>query len=140
MMQLLISSEKDGILCPIPQHPLYSASIALHGGTLVPYFLDEASGWGLETSELKKQLEDAKSKGINVRALVVINPGNPTAQVLAEDNQWQIVDFCKQEGLVLLADEVYQENVYIPDKEFHSFKKVSRSMGYGEQDIALIPC
>ncbi|KAB2611027.1 alanine aminotransferase 2 [Pyrus ussuriensis x Pyrus communis] len=138
MMQLLISSEKDGILCPIPQYPLYSASIALHGGTLVPYFLDEASGWGLETSELKKQLEDAKSKGINVRALVVINPGNPTGQVLAEDNQRQIVDFCKQEGLVLLADEVYQENVYIPDKEFHSFKKVSRSMGYGEQDISLV--
>ncbi|KAM1717085.1 hypothetical protein COP2_025236 [Malus domestica] len=138
MMQLLISSEKDGILCPIPQYPLYSASIALHGGTLVPYFLDEASGWGLETSELKKQLEDAKSKGINVRALVVINPGNPTGQVLAEDNQRQIVDFCKQEGLVLLADEVYQQNVYVPDKEFHSFKKVSRSMGYGEQDISLV--
>jgi aspartate/methionine/tyrosine aminotransferase len=47
----------------------------------VPYYLDEATGWGLEISELKKQLEDAKSKGINVRALVVINPGNPTGQV-----------------------------------------------------------
>lgn len=35
MMQLLLSSEKDGILCPIPQYPLYSASIALHGGSLV---------------------------------------------------------------------------------------------------------
>lgn len=47
----------------------------------VPYYLDEATGWGLEISELKKQLEDAKSKGITVRALVVINPGNPTGQV-----------------------------------------------------------
>ncbi|XP_062087948.1 alanine aminotransferase 2 [Humulus lupulus] len=138
MMQLLITSEKDGILCPIPQYPLYSASIALHGGTLVPYYLEEASGWGLEISELKKQLEDAKSKGINVRALVVINPGNPTGQVLAEGNQRDIVEFCKQEGLVLLADEVYQENVYVPDKKFHSFKKVSRSMGYGEADISLV--
>ncbi|KAL6144391.1 hypothetical protein ACLB2K_055084 [Fragaria x ananassa] len=138
MMTLLIRSEKDGILCPIPQYPLYSASIALHGGTLVPYYLDEASGWGLEISDLKKQLEDARSKGVSVRALVVINPGNPTGQVLAEDNQRQIVEFCKQEGLVLLADEVYQENVYVPDKEFHSFKKVTRSMGYGENDIALV--
>ncbi|KAL5579674.1 hypothetical protein UlMin_012116 [Ulmus minor] len=138
MMQLLIRSEEDGILCPIPQYPLYSASIALHGGTLVPYYLDEATGWGLETSELKKQLDAAKSKGISVRALVVINPGNPTGQVLAEENQRQIVEFCKQEGLVLLADEVYQENVYVPDKQFHSFKKVSRSMGYGEDDIALV--
>jgi alanine transaminase len=138
MMQLLISSEKDGILCPIPQYPLYSASITLHGGSLVPYFLNEETGWGLEVSELKKQLEDAKSKGISVRALVVINPGNPTGQVLAEENQRKIVEFCKQEGLVLLADEVYQENIYVPEKKFHSFKQVSRSMGYGEEDISLV--
>ncbi|XP_051147667.1 alanine aminotransferase 2-like [Andrographis paniculata] len=138
MMQLLIRSKKDGILCPIPQYPLYSASIALHGGTLVPYYLDEATGWGMEISELKSQLETARSKGIDVRALVVINPGNPTGQVLAEDNQRQIVDFCKKEGLVLLADEVYQENVYVPDKKFHSFKKVARSLGYGEKDISLV--
>ncbi|XP_040964515.1 alanine aminotransferase 1, mitochondrial [Gossypium hirsutum] len=138
MMQLLIRSEKDGILCPIPQYPLYSASIALHGGTLVPYYLDEATGWGLEVSELKKQLQEAKSNGITVRALVVINPGNPTGQVLAEENQKAIVEFCKEEGLVLLADEVYQENVYVPEKKFHSFKKVARSMGYGEKDIHLV--
>ncbi|KAB5564049.1 hypothetical protein DKX38_004103 [Salix brachista] len=138
MMQLLIRSEKDGILCPIPQYPLYSASIALHGGTLVPYYLDEATGWGLEVSELKKQLADTKSKGITPRAVVVINPGNPTGQVLAEDNQRGIVEFCKQEGLILLADEVYQENVYVPEKKFHSFKKVARSMGYGEKDISIV--
>ncbi|KMZ65714.1 Alanine aminotransferase 2, mitochondrial [Zostera marina] len=138
MMQLLIRSEKDGILCPIPQYPLYSASIALHGGTLVPYYLDEATGWGLEVSELKKQLDDARSKGMTVRALVVINPGNPTGQVLAEDNQKEIVEFCKNEGLVLLADEVYQQNVYVDDKKFNSFKKITRSMGYGEEDVALV--
>eukprot|EP00262_Sarcandra_glabra_P009989 TRINITY_DN24838_c0_g1_i1.p1 TRINITY_DN24838_c0_g1~~TRINITY_DN24838_c0_g1_i1.p1 ORF type:complete len:517 (+),score=91.14 TRINITY_DN24838_c0_g1_i1:133-1683(+) len=138
MMQLLLRSEKDGILCPIPQYPLYSASIALHGGTLVPYYLDEATGWGLEVSEVKKQLEDARSKGVAVRALVVINPGNPTGQVLAEDNQREIVEFCKKEGLVLLADEVYQENIYVDDKKFNSFKKIARSMGYGEDDIALV--
>ncbi|KZV32567.1 alanine aminotransferase 2 [Dorcoceras hygrometricum] len=138
MMQLLIRSEKDGILCPIPQYPLYSASIALHGGTLVPYYLDEEAGWGLEISDLKNQLETARSKGVCVRALVVINPGNPTGQVLAEDNLKQIVEFCKKEGLVLLADEVYQENIYVPDKQFHSFKKVARSMGYGEKDLSLV--
>ncbi|PPD68080.1 hypothetical protein GOBAR_DD35043 [Gossypium barbadense] len=72
----------------------------------VLYYLDEATGWGLEVSELKKQLQEAKSNGITVRALVVINPGNPTGQVLAEENQKAIVEFCKEEGLVLLADEV----------------------------------
>lgn len=47
----------------------------------MPYYLDEATGWGLEISELKKQLETARSEGTVVRALVVINPGNPTGQV-----------------------------------------------------------
>ncbi|CAN6206090.1 unnamed protein product [Urochloa humidicola] len=138
MMQLLIRSEKDGILCPIPQYPLYSASIALRGGSLVPYFLDEETGWGLEVDELKKQLEEARSKGITVRALVVINPGNPTGQVLGEENQKKIVEFCKNEGLVLLADEVYQDNVYVEDKQFHSFKKVARSLGYTDDDLPLV--
>ncbi|KAJ0578069.1 putative alanine transaminase [Helianthus annuus] len=60
---------------------IYSASIALHGGTLVHYYLDEATGWGLGVSELKKQLEAARHK-----------------RVLAEENQRQIIDFCKKEG------------------------------------------
>ncbi|KAI9088278.1 hypothetical protein K1719_029999 [Acacia pycnantha] len=72
----------------------------------VPYYLNEATGWGLEIPKLKNQLETAKSKGINVRALAVINSGNPTGQVLSEENQRDIVKFCKEEGLVLLADEV----------------------------------
>uniref|UniRef100_A0A3Q7FWK2 alanine transaminase n=1 Tax=Solanum lycopersicum TaxID=4081 RepID=A0A3Q7FWK2_SOLLC len=138
MMQLLIGSENDGILCPIPQYPLYSASITLHGGTHISYYLDEETGWALEISELENQLKTARSRGVNVKALVVINPGNPTGRVLAEANQREIVEFCRKEGLVLLADEVYQENVYAPDKQFHSFKKISRSMGFGEKDISLV--
>ncbi|CAN6219514.1 unnamed protein product [Urochloa humidicola] len=138
MLELLIKSEKDGILCPIPQYPLYSASIALRGGSLVPYFLDEETGWGLEVDELKKQLEEARSKGITVRALVVINPGNPTGQVLGEESQKKIVEFCKNEGLVLLADEVYQDNIYVEDKQFHSFKKIARSLGYTDDDLPLV--
>ncbi|CAI9755242.1 unnamed protein product [Fraxinus pennsylvanica] len=98
----------------------------------------EKDGWGLEISELKNQLETAKSKSITVRAVVAINPGNPTGQVLAESNQREIVDFCKNEGLVLLADEVYHENVCVPDEKFHSFKKVSQSTKYGEEDIPLV--
>ena len=106
MMQLLIGSENDGILCPIPQYPLYSASITLHGGTHISYYLDEETGWALEISELENQLKTARSRGVNVKALVVINPGNPTGRVLAEANQREIVEFCRKEGLVLLADEV----------------------------------
>ncbi|KAG2322447.1 hypothetical protein Bca52824_015660 [Brassica carinata] len=56
-------------------------------------------------------------------------------KVLSEENQRDIVEFCKKEGLVLLADEVYQENVYVPDKKYHS---LARSLEYGEKDIALV--
>ncbi|CAL4941572.1 unnamed protein product [Urochloa decumbens] len=138
IMQLLIRNEKDGILCPVPQYPLYSASIALHGGALVPYYLSESKGWAMEISELKKQLKDAHSKGIDVRALVVINPANPTGQVLSEDNQYAIVKFCKTEGLILLADEVYQDNIFVDNVKFSSFKKITRLMGYSEDDLPLI--
>jgi len=138
MMQLLIRSHEDGILCPLPEYPLYSASIILHGGTMVPYNLTEDRGWGLEIFEVKRCLEEARSAGLTVRAMVVINPGNPTGQVLSITNQEEIVEFCRKEGLVILADEVYQDNVYVENKKFHSFKKVARSLGYDEMDLSLV--
>nr|GFA31601.1 alanine aminotransferase 2-like [Tanacetum cinerariifolium] len=88
------------------------------------FYLDEATRWGPEISELNKQLETTRQKGIVVRALV-----------LAEENQRQIMDFCKKEGLVLLADKVYQDNVYALDITFNSFKKICCSMGYSDKDI-----
>ncbi|CAI7789462.1 unnamed protein product [Closterium sp. NIES-54] len=78
MLNVLIRNEKDGILCPIPQYPLYSASIALLGGTLVPYYLDESQGWGLDMAELKQSCEDARSKGIEV----AMSMGEPYASSL----------------------------------------------------------
>lgn len=54
---------------------------------LVLYFLDEETGWALEVDELKKQLEEARSKGISVRALVVINPENPTGQACCSETK-----------------------------------------------------
>jgi len=128
-LKLLIRQNTDGIMIPIPQYPLYSASIPLFGGVSVPYYLDEDENWGLETKELKKSVEEARKNGIDPRALVVINPGNPTGACLTVDNMKEIIKFCVNEGLVLLADEVYQENVYIKDKNpFNSFKKVLYKM------------
>lgn len=59
-----------------------------------------------------------------MRALVVINPGNPCGQVLSRENQEGILKFCQEEGLLLMADEVYQDNIYAPDKSWQSFKQV----------------
>ncbi|KAJ1289793.1 hypothetical protein BS78_02G191800 [Paspalum vaginatum] len=106
MMQIHIRSHEDGILCPLPEFPLYSGSIILHGGIMVPYNRTEYCGWGLEIFEVKRCLEEARSAGLTVRAMVVINPGNPTGQVLSITNQEEIVEFCRKEGLVILADEV----------------------------------
>ncbi|KAM3257578.1 hypothetical protein ACQJBY_049719 [Aegilops geniculata] len=137
-MQILIRSQEDGILCPLPEYPLYSASIILHGGTMVPYNLSEDGDWGLEIFEVKRCLEEARIAGLTVRAMVIINPGNPTGQVLSVTNQEEIVEFCRKEGLVMLADEVYQDNVYVEDRKFHSFKEVARSLGYDENDISIV--
>ncbi|XP_006660651.1 alanine aminotransferase 2-like [Oryza brachyantha] len=138
MMQILIRSPEDGILCPLPDYPLYSASIILHGGTMVPYNLTEDSGWGLEIFEVKRCLEDSRASGLTVRAMVVINPGNPTGQVMSITNQEEIVEFCRKEGLVILADEVYQDNVYTENKKFNSFKKVARSLGYDHNELSIV--
>lgn len=119
----------DGILAPIPQYPLYSALASLLNGSLEPYYLDESKGWGCSLDNLKQSLADANAKGVSVRALVVINPGNPTGQVLEEANMRDIVTFCCENDICLLADEVYQENIYKEGAKFVSFRKVAHDMG-----------
>ena len=59
------------MLCPIPQYPLYSATIQLVGGTLVPYYLNEESNWALDIEDLKQQVAIARAKGITVRNCIV---------------------------------------------------------------------
>lgn len=124
VLYAMIRGKTDGVMVPIPQYPLYSASIALYGGELVPYYLDEANGWALDINELKKSLNTARSKGILCRALVFINPGNPTGQCLTEDNIRDLITFCYDNQLVLCADEVYQENIYNSTRPFISARKV----------------
>eukprot|EP00887_Chlorella_sp_A99_P000540 scaffold17.g540.t1 len=135
MMDALIAGEGDAILTPIPQYPLYSAAITLKGATLAPYYLDESQDWELSVESLQEAADAAKQQGKAVRALVVINPGNPTGQVLERANQEEIIRFCQRERLVLMADEVYQANIYAASKKFHSFKKVLRDMGPEYQSL-----
>ena len=78
---------------------------------------------------LEESLQRALDAGIDVNSFVLINPGNPTGQVLTRSNLHDIVEFCSHHNLVLLADEVYQENVYAPDAEFVSAKRAAAEMG-----------
>lgn len=63
---------------PIPQYPLYSALLTLDGGTMVKYYLKEDRNWGISPEDIQQRIMSAKDLGINVRGMVVINPGNPT--------------------------------------------------------------
>ncbi|KAG2494152.1 hypothetical protein HYH03_007788 [Edaphochlamys debaryana] len=128
-LNAMIRHERDSILVPIPQYPLYSASIRLYGGSLVGYYLDEKAGWGLSAEELRRSLKEARDEGKLVRGLVFINPGNPTGQCLSRDNLAELIKFCYEERIVLMADEVYQENVYQDERPFVSAKKVLWEMG-----------
>lgn len=112
-------------MIPIPQYPIYSALIALLGGRQVGYMLDEQSSWAVTRDELDRRLDEAKTTGLKVKALAIINPGNPTGQVLDRQTLETICKFCAANGIVLLADEVYQRNIYAPGKEFLSAKKIA---------------
>ena len=73
-------------MIPIPQYPIYSATCELLGLHQVGYYLDESKGWDLTMGELERSLEEAKAHDINVNSFVLINPGNPTGQVLSEES------------------------------------------------------
>eukprot|EP00579_Thalassiosira_antarctica_P005836 CAMPEP_0201894500 /NCGR_PEP_ID=MMETSP0902-20130614/40834_1 /ASSEMBLY_ACC=CAM_ASM_000551 /TAXON_ID=420261 /ORGANISM="Thalassiosira antarctica, Strain CCMP982" /LENGTH=538 /DNA_ID=CAMNT_0048426559 /DNA_START=1 /DNA_END=1617 /DNA_ORIENTATION=+ len=134
LMTALIKDSSCGIMIPIPQYPLYSATLDLLGGHKVGYYMDEESGWGLNMEELERSLADAKAKGINVAGLVLINPGNPTGQVSSPDEVKEVVKFCARHNLVLLSDEVYQENIYREGDEFFSARRAADELGMIKDD------
>ncbi len=135
VLRLLIAGPKDGILIPIPQYPLYSATIALYEGTAVPYELDEAADWAFSRATLEAAHAAAVARGIRPRAIVVINPGNPTGAVLDEKNVEAVLEFAHAHDLAVLADEVYQENVYRAGARFVSFAKVLARLGWSEVSL-----
>ena len=134
-LRMLISGPQDGIMVPIPQYPLYSATITLYEGKQVNYYLDEHNNWKLSRQMLEESIVEARRFGVKVKAIVVINPGNPSGSVLDEENIKMIIQFAREHDLTILADEVYQENVYAPSMKFVSFARVMAEMNV--HDIAL---
>lgn len=132
-----LDGKPSGVMIPIPQYPLYSATLAEFGLSQIGYYLNEENKWGLDISELDRALNESR-RTCNPRVLVVINPGNPTGQVLTRANIEDIIRFAYKNRLFLLADEVYQDNVYDKDSAFHSFKKVMTEMGepYCKMELA----
>jgi aspartate/methionine/tyrosine aminotransferase len=131
VLNLLITEKTDGVMIPIPQYPLYSASIKMFGGTQVNYYPDEEKDWALNKSILENAYTKAEGEGIKVKAIVVINPGNPTGAILDEKSIRDVLEFAQAHRLAIIADEVYQENLY--GGEFISFAK---ALG-AEKDLPL---
>ncbi|KAM3841020.1 alanine aminotransferase 1 isoform 1-T1 [Vipera latastei] len=131
ILKLLVSGEgssRTGVMIPIPQYPLYSATLAELHAQQINYYLDEDNGWALNTEELRRALVQAR-RHCQPRVLCVINPGNPTGQVQSRKCIEEVIRFAWEEHLFLMADEVYQDNVYAEGSKFHSFKKVLFEMG-----------
>lgn len=131
----LLKERTNGFMIPIPQYPLYSATISLYGGTQIGYYLDESTNWQLNEDALEASIGKAKSEGIHPVAIAVINPGNPTGSVLTYKNIQMVIRFAKRHNLSIMADEVYQENVYEANSKFYSFAKVMHDMN--ESDVTL---
>lgn len=136
-LQALITSPNDGILCPIPHYPLYSAMLTVLNGHFVGYYMNEEDGWGFDIDNVREVYKDAVENGINIRAISVINPGNPTGQSLRFSDVVNVLKFAKEKRLVVLVDEVYQDNIYI-DKPFIPFRKVSQDMKFNVSIIIYI--
>ncbi|EAX90129.1 aminotransferase, classes I and II family protein [Trichomonas vaginalis G3] len=137
VLKMLISDPSVGILTPFPTYPLYTAEITLNNGRIVPYYLKESAQWAMDVEELEDAYSNAQKEGINVKAIVIINPGNPTGSVMTAQQMRQVVDFCEQNNILIIADEVYQYNIYNPERPFISFKKIIAEMKSSVQLISM---
>ncbi|KAF2463106.1 PLP-dependent transferase [Lindgomyces ingoldianus] len=126
LLHIICQKPSTGILVPIPQYPLYTATLAVLDAVCVPYYLEEARAWGTDLEAIRNSYSKAVSEGTDVKAIVIINPGNPTGASLPAEDIKAVLKFAAEKKLVVIADEVYQTNVFIG--EFISFKKALRDL------------
>ncbi|UNC00410.1 pyridoxal phosphate-dependent aminotransferase [Mycolicibacterium boenickei] len=96
----------DQVLIPAPDYPLWTASTALAGGTPVHYMCDETQGWNPDVADIESKITE------RTKALVVINPNNPTGAVYSRETLEQMVELARKHQLLLLADEIYDKILY----------------------------
>ncbi|WFD33144.1 alanine transaminase [Malassezia sp. CBS 17886] len=129
LFQLLFRPGQDGVLIPIPQYPLYSATLSLLNVHALHYELDSDQHWDPAMASLEDQVTSARKAGVAPRALVVINPGNPTGACMTLEQIRAVLRFAHKQGLALFADEVYQQNIYQTERPFISFRKALLDLG-----------
>src|SRR5690606_6487757 len=101
-MQALLN-EGDEVLVPSPDYPLWTASIALSGGKPVHYLCDEQADWNPDLADIESKIT------ARTRAIVVINPSNPTGAVYDKKILEGIAGIAEKHQLILFADEIYDK-------------------------------
>ncbi len=96
----------DEVLLPAPDYPLYTAAVALSGGQPIHYICDESNGWFPDLDDIRAKITD------RTKAIVVINPNNPTGALYPEALLKEIVEIARQHQLIILADEIYDKTLY----------------------------
>jgi alanine-synthesizing transaminase len=104
-LQALLN-EGDEVLIPAPDYPLWTAATTLSGGKAVHYLCNEADGWNPDIEDIRSKLTS------RTKAIVVINPNNPTGAVYSNNILRQIADIAAERGLVVMADEIYDKILY----------------------------
>jgi alanine-synthesizing transaminase len=104
-MQVLLNTG-DEVLVPAPDYPLWTAAVTLGGGTARHYLCDEGAGWMPDLADIRSKIT------ANTRALVLINPNNPTGAVYPEPVLRELVEIARQHKLVVFADEIYDKTLY----------------------------
>ncbi len=103
----------DNILIPYPQYPLYTAVVKKIGADYKPYYLNEDDKWQPDIDNIISQI-DAKTK-----AIVVINPNNPTGNVYTREMLLKIIEVAKHHNLLIISDEIYDKMIF-EDIDYHS--------------------
>lgn len=99
----------DEVLIPTPDYPLWTASVSVNEGRAIHYLCDESKGWEPNINDIESKINE------NTKAIVVINPNNPTGAVYSERVLREIVDLARKNSILILADEIYDQIVYDGD-------------------------
>jgi len=131
-------NDGDEVLVPAPDYPLWTAAVSLSGGTPVHYLCDESKEWAPDLDDLRKKITP------RTKAIVVINPNNPTGAIYSKEVLLEMVQIAREHDLILFADEIYDKMLYDAEKHislaslstdvvtitFNGLSKNYRSCGY----------
>ena len=96
----------DEVLVPAPDYPLWTAAVSLSGGTARHYMCDEGADWTPDLADIRSKITE------RTKAIVIINPNNPTGALYPADVLKEIIEVARQHELIIFADEVYDKVLY----------------------------